>query len=110
LGRLLNRDYCLSCEIPFASAKPNSNIETVGMSDLAKPFQFLSLGIMTYIGEEKSMIQFEAGEQKIKLSGALTYLLWQSVYATKQVSFRSRVLVLFDWLKTRVFGRDLSQF
>uniref|UniRef100_A0A7S3E771 FAD/NAD(P)-binding domain-containing protein n=3 Tax=Rhodosorus marinus TaxID=101924 RepID=A0A7S3E771_9RHOD len=110
LGRLFNRDYCLECELPYATAKPNSNVETIGMTSLAKPFQFLSLGIMAYIGEEKSMIQFEAGDNKLKLSGALTYLLWQSVYATKQVSFRSRVLVLFDWFKTKVFGRDLSQF
>jgi hypothetical protein len=27
-----------------------------------------------------------------------------------QVSFRNRVLILFDWLKTRVFGRDTSLF
>ena len=27
-----------------------------------------------------------------------------------QVSFRNRVLILFDWLKTRVFGRDISLF
>jgi hypothetical protein len=27
------------------------------------------------------------------------------VYITKQVSFRNRVLILFDWLKARVFGR-----
>jgi hypothetical protein len=27
-----------------------------------------------------------------------------------QVSFRNRVLILFDWMKAQVFGRDLSQF
>jgi NADH:ubiquinone reductase (non-electrogenic) len=27
-----------------------------------------------------------------------------------QVSFRNRVLILFDWIKAQVFGRDLSQF
>ena len=27
-----------------------------------------------------------------------------------QVSFRNRVLILFDWLKTQVFGRDLSNY
>ncbi len=27
-----------------------------------------------------------------------------------QVSFRNRVLILFDWLKARVFGRDTSLF
>ena len=37
-------------------------------------------------------------------------MLWKSVYVTKQVSFRNRVLILFDWMKTRVFGRDTSIF
>lgn len=27
-----------------------------------------------------------------------------------QVSFRNRFLILIDWLKAQVFGRDLSQF
>ena len=40
----------------------------------------------------------------------LAYLVWKSVYITKQVSFRNRVLILFDWLKAQVFGRDLSNF
>lgn len=34
----------------------------------------------------------------------------RSVYITKQVSFRNRVLILFDWMKAQVFGRDLSNF
>jgi len=38
------------------------------------------------------------------------FLLWRSVYITKQVSFRNRVPILFDWMKAQVFGRDLSQF
>lgn len=35
---------------------------------------------------------------KIKLSGQFAYLVWKSVYITKQVSFRNRVLILFDWV------------
>jgi hypothetical protein len=27
-----------------------------------------------------------------------------------QVSLRNRVLILFDWLKAKVFGRDMSMF
>ena len=30
--------------------------------------------------------------------------------ALSQVSFRNRVLILFDWIKAKVFGRDLSLF
>lgn len=28
----------------------------------------------------------------------------------RQVSTRNRILVLFDWMKTRVFGRDISRW
>jgi NADH:ubiquinone reductase (non-electrogenic) len=49
-------------------------------------------------------------KQAIKSSGEAGFLLWRSVYLSKQVSFRNRVLVLFDWAKTRVFGRDITRF
>lgn len=116
-GRLLNRDYCLSCEIPEASS-PRKGISKLingagdedGPARVAKPFQFLSLGLLAYIGRDRALAQVELGKKKIFLSGAATRLLYDSVYATKQVSFRNRVLVLVDWAKTKVFGRDLSQF
>lgn len=77
----------------------------------AKPFDFLSLGIMAYVGDDSALTQIEAGDGvQVQLSGQFGFLLWRSVYITKQVSLRNRVLILFDWLKTRVFGRDLSQF
>ncbi|GJQ14764.1 hypothetical protein GpartN1_g6555.t1 [Galdieria partita] len=113
LARLFNRDYCLSCPVPESegnSTAPLAKWRPGGSPEIAKPFQFLSLGILAYIGRERAMAQIETGLEKIKMAGVLTYLLWQSVYITKQVSFRNRVLVLFDWFKTRVFGRDMSQF
>lgn len=75
----------------------------------AKPFSFLSLGTMAYIGSDKALVEVDAGAVDFGISGRLALLLWSSVYITKQVSFRNRVLILFDWMKTRVFGRDLSQ-
>jgi NADH:ubiquinone reductase (non-electrogenic) len=54
--------------------------------------------------------QVEAFDTSLNVYGSLAFLLWRSVYITKQVSFRNRVLILFDWMKARVFGRDLSQF
>lgn len=75
-----------------------------------KPFEFLSLGIMAYVGNDKALTQVEAFDTSLALYGSFAFLLWRSVYITKQVSFRNRVLILFDWLKTRVFGRDISQF
>jgi len=60
--------------------------------------------------EHSALTQVDAGRLHVQLSGRLAYLLWRSVYATKQVSARNRLLILFDWLKTRLFGRDISQF
>ena len=77
------------------------------------PFHFLSLGLLAYVGDDKALTQFELGKSqrlKYEASGRFAFLLWKSVYVTKQVSFRNRVLILFDWMKTRVFGRDTSIF
>lgn len=77
---------------------------------LKKPFEFLNLGIMASVGDDKAVAQVEAFDNKLDVWGSPAYLLWRSVYITKQVSLRNRVLILFDWLKAKVFGRDLSQF
>jgi len=77
------------------------------------PFHFLSLGLLAYVGDDRALTQFELGKSnrlRYEASGRFAFLLWKSVYVTKQVSFRNRVLILFDWLKTRVFGRDTSIF
>mmetsp|Transcript_24638 Transcript_24638/g.68568 ORF Transcript_24638/g.68568 Transcript_24638/m.68568 type:complete len:102 (-) Transcript_24638:325-630(-) len=77
--------------------------------------EFLSLGIMAYVGDSKAAIDTQKSVpgksgQSLGLYGGFAFLLWRSVYITKQVSFRNRVLILFDWMKTKVFGRDLSMF
>ncbi|KXZ46317.1 hypothetical protein GPECTOR_45g187 [Gonium pectorale] len=60
---------------------------------------------------DKALTQVEAFDWiNLKLHGSFAFLLWKSVYITKQVSFRNRVLILFDWMKAKVFGRDISLF
>lgn len=77
-----------------------------------KPFEFLSLGILAYVGSDKGVsdVSIPGVGETVKVSGYLSFLLWRSVYITKQVSTRNRVLILFNWVTTRVFGRDLSLF
>ncbi len=43
-----------------------------------------------------------------QLAGDAGFILWRSVYVVKQVSSRTRLLVLFDYVKTKLFGRDVS--
>ena len=44
----------------------------------------------------------------LKSAGTWAWLLWRSVYLSKQVSLRNRLLVMLDWLKCRLFGRDTT--
>lgn len=76
----------------------------------AKPFQFLNLGQLAYTGGGEALSQVELGSNKLfSRAGSVGYLLWKSVYVVKQVSTKSRVLVIFDWCKTKIFGRDVTR-
>jgi NADH dehydrogenase FAD-containing subunit len=73
----------------------------------AKPFQFLNLGVLAYIGASKALAQISVDEKLVLGSGPIGFLLWRGIYWSKQVSWRNRVLVSIDWVKARLFGRDI---
>ena len=149
MARLLNRKYCLSgfttlpeeenrakestsTSITARSRPPIhlaandgdiSSLVRLRGSVEAKPFRFLNLGLLAFLGggEALSQIQFggssdgnsngngDGGGYKINEAGSTGFLLWRSVYIVKQVSTRTRVLVLFDWFKCKLFGRDVTR-
>jgi len=82
--------------------------EVGGRVEVAKPFQFLNLGVLAYIGASEALAQISLDEKNILGSGPLGFLLWRGIYWSKQVSWRNRVLVAFDWIKGRLFGRDIG--
>jgi NADH:ubiquinone reductase (non-electrogenic) len=71
-----------------------------------KPFAFRSFGMLAYIGGNKAL----ADLPQYKGTGFSAFLFWRSAYLTKLVSFKNKILVLFDWVKTFLFGRDVSNF
>lgn len=71
-----------------------------------KPFTFKDLGMLAYIGSHKAL----ADLPKYKGTGFATFIFWRSAYLTRLVSFKNKILVLFDWTKTILFGRDVSNF
>lgn len=79
--------------------------------EYAKPFQFLNLGILAYTGGGSALAQVETTPEvpPVLGSGKIGNLLWRSVYLSKQVSWRNRLLVLNDWTKKQLFGRDITR-
>jgi NADH dehydrogenase FAD-containing subunit len=79
--------------------------------EYAKPFQFLNLGILAYTGGGSALAQVATAPnaQPIKQTGKIGNALWKSVYISKQVSWRNRFMVVNDWLRRQIFGRDITR-
>eukprot|EP00752_Nemacystus_decipiens_P007861 g7023.t1 len=137
LARLFSRGFEFSASVPQKSGSSDEEGEAPGVTPddgtpdpegkdgkvplseklglsvvqgkFAKPFQFLNLGILAYTGAGGALAQVQVGKESVKTTGATGYLLWRSIYLSKQVSWRNRLLVGTDWLKTRIFGRDITR-
>ncbi|CAI5495354.1 unnamed protein product [Closterium sp. Naga37s-1] len=73
---------------------------------LLQPFRYVHLGQFAPLGSETTAAELPGDWVSI---GRSTQWLWYSVYASKQVSARTRALVVFDWIKSALFGRDSSR-
>lgn len=71
-----------------------------------RPFRYKHYGMLAYVGSSKALADLST----IKGRGFSTWLFWRSAYLTRLVSLKNKILVIFDWLKTFVFGRDISRF
>ncbi|KAL4201915.1 hypothetical protein AMTRI_Chr02g218300 [Amborella trichopoda] len=71
-----------------------------------RPFEYKHFGQFAPLGGEQTAAELPGDWISI---GHSTQWLWYSVYASKQVSWRTRVLVMFDWTKRFTFGRDSSR-
>ncbi|KAK4749787.1 hypothetical protein SAY87_027236 [Trapa incisa] len=70
------------------------------------PFRYKHFGQFAPLGGEQAAAQLPGDWVSI---GRSTQWLWYSIYASKQVSWRTRILVMFDWGKKFIFGRDSSR-
>lgn len=73
------------------------------------PFEYSHQGSLAYIGSEKAVADISWLTGNFASGGTLTYLFWQSAYLSMCFSTRNRVLVVLDWLKSWMFGRDVSR-
>ncbi|KAF5801390.1 putative NADH:ubiquinone reductase (non-electrogenic) [Helianthus annuus] len=71
-----------------------------------KPFRYKHLGQFAPLGSDQAAAQLPGDWVSI---GHSTQWLWYSVYASKLVSWRTRFLVIGDWGRRYIFGRDSSR-
>ncbi len=71
-----------------------------------KRFKYHHRGMLAYIGSNRAL----ADLPQVKGRGFTTWIFWRSAYLTKLVSWKNKVLVVFDWVKAFIFGRDASRF
>jgi NADH dehydrogenase FAD-containing subunit len=105
LGRALNAAAAPSKKSPFAPfALPPSH----------PPFEYRHRGSLAFLGSFRAISDFTAVArgplhgQRVK--GFLAFLVWRSAYLTRLGSWRNRVQVPFDWVRTFLFGRDTTLF
>ncbi|KAF2014889.1 FAD/NAD(P)-binding domain-containing protein [Aaosphaeria arxii CBS 175.79] len=73
------------------------------------PFEYSHQGSLAYIGSEKAVADISWLSGNFATGGTLTYFFWRSAYLSMCFSTRNRILVLMDWVKSKVFGRDVSR-
>ncbi|KAG6364888.1 hypothetical protein INS49_006492 [Diaporthe citri] len=74
-----------------------------------KPFHYSHQGSLAYIGSEKAVADVAWFNGNVASGGTWTYLFWRSAYLSMCFSTRNRLLVINDWAKSKVFGRDVSR-
>ncbi|KAI1648475.1 FAD/NAD(P)-binding domain-containing protein [Daldinia loculata] len=74
-----------------------------------KPFHYSHQGSLAYIGSEKAVADVAWLNGNVASGGKLTYLFWRSAYLSMCFSTRNRALVALDWVKAKIYGRDVSR-
>jgi len=70
-------------------------------------FNFKNMGVMTYLGNMKAIMQAEGGTE---VKGRMAWLIWRGAYLTQTVSWRNKLLIPIYWSINWIFGRDISRF
>ncbi|KAF7324740.1 Mitochondrial external NADH dehydrogenase [Mycena kentingensis (nom. inval.)] len=74
-----------------------------------RPFTYSHQGTLAYIGSDKAIADLPLLNGSLASGGVLTYYFWRSAYLSTLFSLRNRTLVAQDWVRTKIFGRDVSR-
>ena len=62
--------------------------------------------MLAYVGGARALADLPVWRS----SGLAAWFFWNSVYLTNSVSFKNRTMNAIQWIKSRVFGRDVVSF
>jgi len=91
---------------------PSNNIEQHNF----KSFRYQHMGSLAYVGGDSAVLDFTGSKPLLDifnikpLSGRGAAYLWKSFYFTEMFTGRTKTLLAFDWVRTRIFGRDISRY
>ncbi|KAJ1597677.1 hypothetical protein NDA14_000417 [Ustilago hordei] len=75
--------------------------------EVAKPFKYTNFGSLAYIGNAAAFdLPIPGGSFA---GGLIAMYAWRSFYLSESVSMRTRALLLGDYIKRGIWGRDLSR-
>ena len=69
------------------------------------PFRYFNYGALVSVGEHFAAIDLLG----VRMSGALAWFIWRSLYLTKLVGFGNKVRVMLDWTLDLLVERSISQ-
>ncbi|CAH7685059.1 NADH dehydrogenase [Phakopsora pachyrhizi] len=75
----------------------------------AREFRYSHQGSLAYIGSDKAIADLPFFNGNLATGGVATFFFWRSAYLSLVFSLRNRILVSTDWLKVKLFGRDVSR-
>jgi len=71
------------------------------------PFRYGHKGSLAYVGQDRAVMDLPVGPPIVGWGAGAA---WKSYETFAQISFRNALLVAGDWVRTKLFGRDISRF
>lgn len=90
----------------FSKSEVTGNPDTTSIPEKVTPFRYFHKGSLAYVGGDRAVMDVPTMGP---IFGTGAGLLWKGYETFAQISLRNQLLVFNDWIRTKVFGRDISR-
>ncbi len=95
------------CVICYAQLSDKAAL--AGLPEDAPEFVYNNKGSLAYIGGDKAVIDPGEAMNFLKyIKGWFMGFGWKSAEIAMQASLKNQLAVMYDFMKTKMFGRDIS--